>query len=80
MNKMDSVLKVTKGVDSHVSIYIFEKTKKEIEEIKAQLPKEFYIEHGSLEDDGWTVFRADKFVEFEYVEITVYLKKEDEDN
>ena len=76
MRKMDSVLKVTKGMDSHVSIYVFEKTEKGTEEIRAQLPKEFYVEEYLGED--YAVFRADNFGGFEYVEITVYPREKEE--
>lgn len=78
-DKMDNilkVLKVTKRKDSHVSIYVFERTDKEIKELKAQLPKKFYVEDYPGED--YAVFRADNFAGFEYVEITVYPKEEQE--
>lgn len=80
MNKMNNVLKLTKGPDSHISIYIFDKTDGEIKEIKARLPKEFYVEVAPYEDedeDKCTTFRSDNFAGFEYVEIIVYLKEED---
>ena len=82
MNKINNVLKSTKGPDSHISIYVFEKTDEEIKEIKARLPKEFYVEVAPYEDedkDDWTTLRADNFAGFEYVEIILYPKEEDTD-
>ena len=73
---IQKVLEVTKGKDSHVSIYVFDRTGEEIKEFHGLLPKGFAVEEYPGED--YRVFRAEEFAGFEYVEVTVYPKEETE--
>jgi len=78
---MEKVLKAARCMDSHVSIYTFRKTKKEIEDIRRRLPKEFYVEDDSLETENrWITLSAQEYDGFDYVEITIYLSTEEEEN
>jgi len=78
---INDVLKITKGKNSHISIYVFEKNREEIDTMRRMLTSlKFKVECNHLDNDDEYVktldMRADNFVGFDFIEIIIYLKGE----